>query len=232
MMRASLFDLPEIPAIAVRGETATYPIGRIFCVGRNYAAHAAEMGVAVDRDAPFYFTKSPASAILGGACVPYPPGTANYHHEMELVLAIGAPLLRASRAQAGAAIWAHGCALDMTRRDLQQTAKDKRQPWDLGKDVEGSAVFAPLTRVGASGPLAGRRIHLEVNGARRQDASLDEMIWKPDEIVAHLSGYYHLRPGDLILTGTPAGVGPVVAGDRISGGIDGLAPVELRLAEA
>jgi fumarylpyruvate hydrolase len=232
MMPVPLFDLPEIPDIPVVGETATYPVGRIFCVGRNYAAHAAEMGNEVDRDAPFYFTKSPTAAILSGASIPYPPGTANYHHEMELVLAIGAPVFRVSRAQAGAAIWAHGCALDMTRRDLQRIAKDKRQPWDLGKDVEGSAVFAPLTRVGVSGPLAGRRIHLEVNGTLRQDASLDEMIWSPEEIVAHLSGFYHLRPGDLILTGTPAGVGPVVAGDCIAGGIDGLAPVELCLTEA
>ncbi len=230
-MTASLFDIPVVPGIPVQGEDATYPIGRIFCVGRNYAAHAAEMGVEVDREKPFYFTKSPASAVLSGAHVPYPPGTKNYHYEMELALAIGSPVFRADRDRAQAAIYGYCCALDMTRRDLQLSERAKQRPWSLGKDVENSAVFAPLTRVGDMAPIAGQRIHLSVNGEIRQDATLAELIWKLDEIVAHLSGFYHLRPGDLILTGTPAGVGPVVPGDVLAGGIDGLDPIALTLTE-
>lgn len=231
-MTDTMFDLPKVPGIPVKGETAVYPIGRIFCVGRNYAAHAAEMGVEVDREAPFYFTKSPASAILTGATVPYPPGTANYHHEIELAVAIGAPAFRATREQAAHAVYAYGCALDMTRRDLQIREREKKRPWDLGKDVEASAVFAPLTQAAEFGAIGHQRIHLEVNGDLRQDATLDELIWKLDEIVSHLSGFYHLRPGDLILTGTPAGVGPVEPGDVITGGIDGLDPIRLSITDA
>jgi fumarylpyruvate hydrolase len=231
-MTSTLFDLPPVPAIPVNGETAGYPIGRIFCIGRNYAAHAAEMGNEVDREAPFYFTKSPASAILSGATVPYPPGTENFHHEMELAIAIGQPVFRATPEQAHAAIYAYGCALDMTRRDLQISERNKQRPWDLGKDVENAAVFAPLTRAADWEMRDDRRIHLEVNGETRQDATLEELIWKLDEIICHLSGFYHLRPGDLIMTGTPAGVGPVVAGDRITGGIDGLDPIALTLTDA
>lgn len=231
-MPETLFDLPQIPGIPVKGETATYPIGRIFCVGRNYAAHAAEMGVEVDREKPFYFMKSPASAVLSGARVPYPPGTENFHYEMELVIAIGAPVFRATREAATAAIYAYGCALDMTRRDLQLSERAKQRPWSLGKDFYNSAVFAPLTRAGDMKPIADQRIHLAVNGEVRQDATLAELIWKIDEIIAHLSGFYHLRPGDLIMTGTPAGVGPVQAGDVLVGGIDGLDPIELTLTPA
>jgi fumarylpyruvate hydrolase len=231
-MTDTLFDLPAIPVIPVNGETAGYPIGRIFCVGRNYAAHAAEMGVEVDREKPFYFTKSPASAILSGATVPYPPGTDNFHYEMELALAIGRPVFRADKDEALAAVYGYGCALDMTRRDLQLSERAKQRPWDLGKDVENSAVFAPLTKVSDMAPIENQRIHLEVNGETRQDATLAELIWKVDEIISHLSGFYHLRPGDLIMTGTPAGVGPVIAGDVIDGGIDGLDPIKLTLGKA
>ncbi|MFC6688886.1 fumarylacetoacetate hydrolase family protein [Jhaorihella thermophila] len=230
-MTTTLFGLPPVPAIPVEGETAAYPIGRIFCVGRNYAAHAAEMGGEVDREAPWYFTKTPANAVLSGAVLPYPPGTSNHHHEMELALAIGAPVFRAGREQAMAAIYAYGCALDMTRRDLQQVAKDNRRPWSLAKDLEGGAVLAPMKRAADFGAVTNQRIHLEVNGETRQDATLAEMVWTVDEIVSHLSHYYHLRPGDVILTGTPAGVGPVRPGDVITGGIDGLAPVRLSLTD-
>lgn len=231
-MSDSLFTLPNTPSIPVLGETATYPIGRIFCVGRNYAAHAAEMGHEVDREAPFYFTKSAPNAVLTGAEVAYPPGTENFHYEMELALAIGKPVFRATSAEAWDAIYGYGCAFDMTRRDLQIRERNKQRPWDLGKDVEGAAVFAPLTKASEWSPEEGKRIHLSVNGEIRQDATLAELIWKIDEIVSHLSGYYHLRPGDLIMTGTPAGVGPVVAGDVIEGGVDGLEPIRLTLTDA
>ncbi len=231
-MTQKLFDLPTVPDIPVLGENAGYPIGRIFCVGRNYAAHAAEMGVEVDREKPFYFTKSPASAVLSGAHVPYPSGTDNYHYEMELALAIAKPVFRVQREAALEAVYAYGCALDMTRRDLQLSERSKQRPWDLGKDVENSAVFGPLTRARDVAPIAKQRIHLAVNGETKQDATVAELIWKVDEIISHLSGFYHLRPGDLIMTGTPAGVGPVVAGDHLLGGIDGLEPIELTLTAA
>lgn len=231
-MTETLFELPGIPGIPVRGESGVYPIGRIFCVGRNYAAHAAEMGIEVDREKPFYFMKSAASAVLTDASLPYPPGTENFHYEMELALAIGAPLFRATRDQARGAIFAYGCALDMTRRDLQLSERAKQRPWDLGKDFDGSAVFAPLTKAQDMAAISRQRIFLDVNGETRQDATLDELIWKIDEILVHLSGFYHLRPGDLILTGTPAGVGPVFAGDVMTGGIEGLDPVRLTLTPA
>lgn len=227
-----LFPSPEWPALQVRGERATYPVHRIFCVGRNYAAHAAEMGTEVDREAPFYFTKSALALIHSGGTIPYPPGTENFHYEMELVIAIGAPAFKAHKAAAAAAIYGYACGLDMTRRDLQLTARAKQRPWDLGKDFEQSAVIAPITQAVDFAPIGPQRIHLEVNGAVRQDAHLNDLIWKLDELVSHLSLYYHLAPGDLIMTGTPAGVGSVVAGDVVTGGIDGLDPVQLTIGAA
>jgi fumarylpyruvate hydrolase len=224
-----LFEAPEVKTIPVKGETKAYPIRRIFCVGRNYAAHAAEMGSEVDREAPWYFTKSAVHAVPSGTSQPYPPGTENYHYEMELAFAIGKPVFRASAEEAAGAIYAYGSALDMTRRDRQQDGKDKRRPWDLGKDVEGTAVFSEMTRAEDFGAVDGQRIHLEVNGESRQDATLDELVWSCEEVVAHLSRYYHLVPGDVVMTGTPAGVGPVTAGDEITGGIDGLAPIKLSI---
>ncbi|WP_304191252.1 fumarylacetoacetate hydrolase family protein [Lentibacter algarum] len=227
-----LFKPAEVFALEVKGDAKLYPLRRIFCVGRNYAAHAAEMGNEVDREAPWYFTKQVAHAVTSGAVLPYPPGTENYHHEMELAFVLGASVFRASATEAQAAIYAYGCALDMTRRDRQQDGKDNRRPWSLGKDVEGSAVLGSLTKAEAFGAVADQRIYLEVNGVTRQDASLKEMVWSCGEIVAHLSRYYHLGAGDIILTGTPAGVGPVVAGDSIRGGIEGLESVSLTLGAA
>lgn len=224
-----LFAPPPILSLPVTGEDALYPVSRIFCVGRNYAAHAAEMGNRVDREAPFYFTKSPASLARSGAVVAYAPGTADLHHEVELVAAIGAPAFRIPAAAAPAVVWGYGCGLDMTRRDLQGQAKDKRRPWDTGKDFEGSAVIGALSPARVWGAPDDRLIRLTVNGATRQEAPLSDMVWSVPEIVAHLSTLYHLAPGDLIMTGTPAGVGPVVAGDRLEGTVAGLAPVTLAI---
>ncbi len=224
-----LFEAPEVFAIPVAGEALGYPVRRIFCVGRNYVAHAAEMGGEVDREAPWYFTKSVAHAVLSGVELSYPPGTSNYHHEMELAFVLGEAVFEASEDAAAAAIYGYGCALDMTRRDRQQDGKDHRRPWSLGKDVEGSAVFATLTKAESFGAIGEQAIHLEVDGETRQAAKLSDMVWSPTEIVMHLSRYYHLAPGDVILTGTPAGVGPVEAGQVITGGIDGLAPIRLAL---
>lgn len=232
MTKTTLFASPEWPTVPVNGETAEYPIHRIFCVGRNYAAHAAEMGVAVDREAPFYFTKSALTAQPTGTTVAYPAGTDNFHYEMELVIAIGTPVFKADTKTAMDAIYGYACGLDMTRRDLQLAARAKQRPWDLGKDVEHSAVLAPITKADAVSAIGPQRIHLEVNGELRQEAHLDDLIWKVDEIVSHLSHYYHLQPGDVIMTGTPAGVGAVVAGDKITGGIDGLDPIELTIGDA
>jgi fumarylpyruvate hydrolase len=226
-MTDTLFPTPRFPTIPVKGEAAGYPVVRIFCVGRNYAAHAAEMGVEVDREAPFYFTKNPMHTLASGETLPYPPGTENFHYEMELALVIGQPVFRATREQAAAAIYAYGCALDMTRRDLQLVARAKQRPWDLGTDVEGSAVFAELTKAADFGAIGGQAIHLEVNGDTKQASNLSLLIHSCVDVVVDLSKYYHLQPGDVIMTGTPEGVGAVVAGDVITGGIDGLAPISL-----
>lgn len=222
---------PPAADVAVEGTDARFPIRRVFCVGRNYAAHAAEMGAEVDREAPFYFLKSAHAVRQSGATLPYPPGTRDLHHEIELVVAIGAPAFRIAPARAMAAVWGYGTGLDMTRRDLQARAKDKRHPWDLGKNFEGAAVFSALTPARDFTP-ARQRIRLEVNGALRQDAPISDMVWSIPELIADLSHYYHLAPGDLIMTGTPAGVGAVAEGDRLAGEVEGLEPVELTIGPA
>ena len=227
-----LFDVPSAPLAPVKGETAGYPVHRIFCVGRNYAAHAAEMGVEVDREAPFYFTKPASAIVMTGATVPYPPGTENYHYEMELVIAMGAPAFRVDVDEAAGAIYGYATGFDMTRRDLQLAARAKQRPWDLGKAFEQSAIISEITRAAEFAQIGPQRIALTVNDEMKQDAHLSDLIWSVPEIVSHLSNFYHLVPGDLIYTGTPAGVGPVVAGDRLHGEIDGLAPVDLVIGPA
>lgn len=221
---------PDWPTLPVSGARSVFPVGRVFCIGRNYAEHSKEMGSEVDRAAPFFFTKSALHVVRSGATVPYPPGTQDYHHEMELVVALGHPAFRVDRAAAQAAVYGYAAGLDMTRRDLQAEAKEKRRPWDAAKDVEGSAVVGEIVRTAEFGPVADQAIRLRVNGTVRQEARLSDMVWSVAEIVAHLSTLYHLRPGDLIFTGTPAGVGPVVPGDRIVGEIDGLPQVRLAIA--
>jgi len=215
-MSGFVFAPPAPVGLAITGEDALFPVRRIFCVGRNYAEHAAEMGAEVDREAPFYFTKSAHAVVASGATIPYPPGTDDFHHEVELVVALGE----------GGAIFGCACGLDMTRRDLQAAAKDKRRPWDIGKDFENSAVTGSISR----GFLpADQAITLTVNGTLRQQAKLSDMVWSVPEILAHLATLYTLQPGDLVFTGTPAGVGPVAAGDVLEGRIEGLAPVRLTI---
>jgi fumarylpyruvate hydrolase len=221
-----LFAPPAPKSIAVEGETARFPVNRIFCVGRNYADHAKEMGVEVDREAPFYFTKTPSAYEASGQTLPYPPGTSNFHNEMELVIAIGAPAFNVGMENAMTAVYGYACGLDMTRRDLQLDARAKQRPWDLGKDVEHSAIVSSIARA-KDFKVTDQKISLSVNGVTKQDAKLSDLIWKVGELVSHLSRYYHLAPGDLIFTGTPAGVGPVVSGDVIEGTIAGLVPVSL-----
>ncbi len=227
-MTETLFPIPVPALLDVVGETEKYPLRRIFCVGRNYAAHAAEMGGEVDREAPWYFTKSLAAFCASKSLVPMALGTSNYHHEVELVVALGAAVCEATDAQAEAAIYGYAVGLDMTRRDRQQDGKDHRRPWDLGKDVENSAPMGAITKAGSFAPI-DQSITMQVNDEVRQNATLADMVWSPVEIIKHLSRYYHLMPGDVIMTGTPAGVGPVQEGDVLVGQIDGLTDVVLTL---
>jgi fumarylpyruvate hydrolase len=228
---AFLFPPLEIKAIPIRGERKLYPVNRVFCVGRNYVEHAKEMGIAVDREKPFYFLKSAAHVALSGATIPYPGGTTNFHYEVELVVAMGKRVFNADVKKAKAAVFGYATGLDMTRRDLQLSERAFQRPWDLGKDVEQSAVFSKITKAKDFGEVGPQRIQLSLNGELKQDALLSDLVWKVDEIISHLSRYYHLGPGDVIMTGTPAGVGPVVAGDKISGSIAGLDPINLKIGK-
>lgn len=229
-MTELLFSVAPAPTVAVAGTAARYPVNRIFCVGRNYADHAKEMGVEVDREAPFYFLKQAGAIVESGATIAYPPGTANYHYEMEFVIAIGAPAYQVPVESAMDAVLGYACGLDMTRRDLQLEARAKQRPWDLGKDFEQSAVITEIVPKAGFGAIGPQRITLSVDGATKQDAHLSDLVWSVEELVSHLSRYYHLVPGDLIYTGTPAGVGPVVPGNGIAGSIDGLPPIALAIA--
>ena len=231
-MTKALFEVPATPLVPVRGETAAFPVHRIFCVGRNYAEHAAEMGFEVDREAPFYFTKPVSAIVATGSTIAYPPGTSNFHYEMELVVAIGAPAFKVGVDEAANAVYGYACGLDMTRRDLQIAYRVKQRPWSLGKAFEQSAPIAEITKAADYGAIGPQRIHLSVGGEVRQDAHLSDMVWSVAELISHLSQFYHLVPGDLIFTGTPAGVGPVVSGDAIHGEIEGLQPVEVVIGDA
>ena len=231
MTQASyLWMPPPVQSLPVRGKAERLPINRLFFVGRNYHAHAVEMGRPVDKsvERPFYFTKSPQTLVQSGATVAYPPGTQNYHFEMELVVAIGAAGFKVSQADAHKLIYGYACGLDMTRRDLQLAARDKGRPWDLGKDVEESSVVSEI--VSMPGVVIEKcELALTVNGGHRQKSDIDKLIWNVRELIADLSLFYHLQPGDLIFTGTPEGVGPVVAGERIDGRIDGVGKIALNV---
>lgn len=214
---------PRAPSLApIAGTDETFPVGRIYCVGRNYAAHAREMGRDPDREPPFFFTKNADAYIASGATIAYPPATRNYHHEIELVVAIGAPGFQVSAANAGNLIFGYAVGLDMTRRDLQLVARDAGRPWSTGKDFPDSAPMAAIHPSAATGELHAGAIALIVNGKLRQSSDIGKLIWSVNETIAHLSTYYHLFPGDLIFTGTPEGVGAVEPGDVLVGTIAGL----------
>jgi len=228
-----LWTPPPVYSLPVRGKAERLPINRLFFVGRNYHAHAVEMGKPVDKasERPFYFTKAPSTLVESGATVAYPPETKNYHHEMELVVAIGAAGFRVGENDAAALVLGYACGLDMTRRDLQLAARDKGRPWDLGKDVEQSSVVSEIV------PMQGvvldqGELAMTVNGRPRQKSDLNMLIWNIRELIADLSKFYHLQPGDLIFTGTPEGVGAVVAGDRIEGHIAGVGEITLHVGAA
>ncbi len=226
-----LFELPPRPAIPLQGEDARFPVHRIFCVGRNYEAHAREMGFTPRRDTPIYFTKSLSAVCHSGQTIAYPPRTENCHYEVELVVAIGRPAFRIAEAKAMSVVLGYAVGLDLTRRDLQNAARNDGRPWDTGKDFENAAVLGPITRADAFGKLGSQRISLTQNGEIRQDAQLSQMIWPVPELIADLSQLYQLQPGDLIFTGTPAGVGPIAPGDELVGAIKGLENVTLRIGQ-
>ena len=227
-----VFPAPPMPSVPVKGTDLQFPVNRVFCVGRNYEAHAREMGMAVDRDAPFYFIKSASSIVASGSTVPYAPGTSNLHHEMELVVAIGQAGFCIAEEDAPEFIYGYACGLDMTRRDLQFKARDKGRPWDLGKNFENAAVVSEIVMAKQSGHIESGDIRLTVNGDLRQAGDIRDLIWNVPELIADLSKYYHLQPGDLLYTGTPAGVGPVEPGDTIKGSIDKVGEIELTVANA
>jgi len=216
-----------IPTLTVAGISERFPVTRIFCVGRNYAAHAREMGKDPERDPPFFFMK-PANAAVDASSpvsIPYPPKTNNFHHEIELVVAIGKGGRDIAVAEALDHVYGYGVGLDMTRRDLQLDARDKGRPWEFGKSFSQSAPVGALSRVADSGHVAEGTISVTVNGGARQSSDVAKLIWSVSECIAYLSEYETLEPGDIIMTGTPEGVNAVLAGDVMQGDIAGLAGI-------
>ena len=228
-MSAYLFEPAPPVSVEVSGIDARFPVNRIFCVGRNYAAHVREMGFDPEREEPCYFTKASRCIAASGSEIPYPPATQNYHHEIELVVAVGKAGFELSVDEALSIVYGYACGLDMTRRDLQVASRDSKGPWDIGKDFDNSAVISPVRPAEEIGHPASGRIQLAVNGELRQDADLGHLIWSVPEIIAHLSRYYRLLPGDLIYTGTPDGVGPVEPGDRITGSVAAVGGISLTI---
>jgi fumarylpyruvate hydrolase len=218
------FVIPPVPqpTVEVTGTDARFPVHRIYCVGRNYAKHAREMGMDPDREPPFFFSKPADALVANGTPVPYPPRTANLHHEIELVVAIGTGGRDIPVVNALAHVFGYAVGLDLTRRDQQFAAREQGRPWDVAKGFDHSAPVSAIRPAAEMGHLEQGAIWLEVNGEQRQRANLSEMIWSVPEIVAELSTYFELRAGDLIFSGTPEGVGPVQRGDSLVGGIDGL----------
>jgi fumarylpyruvate hydrolase len=230
-----VFAPPPPPAVAVHGGGGAFPVRRIFCIGKNYADHVAEMGGDPKADPPVFFTKPADAVVAAGAVVPYPPATDNFHYEGELVVALksgGRDLPDAK--SAGALIFGHAAGCDLTRRDLQAAAKKAGGPWDAAKAFDHSAPIGPVARVEdvPSARLAEARLRLCVNGAEKQSAPLAAMIWKTPEIIMELSKLFELRAGDLIFTGTPAGVGALKPGDAVKVAIDGLPPLDFRIGDA
>ena len=217
------------PSVEVTGSDDRFPVHRIYCVGRNYAKHAREMGMDPDREPPFFFSKPADALVANGTPVPYPSRTSNLHHEIELVVAIGTGGRDIPLANALAHVYGYAVGLDLTRRDLQFAARDQGRPWDVSKGFDASAPLSAIRPSAEMGHPEQGAIWLDVNGETRQRANLAEMIWSVPEIVAELSTYYELCPGDLIFTGTPEGVGAVGRGDSLVGGIDGLETLRITI---
>jgi len=224
-----IFEPEQRATLGVLGSDKLFPVRRIYCVGRNYADHALEMGADPLRESPFFFSK-PADAVLSGSKeIPFPLRTHNLHHEVELVVAIAQEAKNISVAEASACIFAYAVGNDLTRRDLQAEAKNAKRPWDVAKGFDCSAPISSLMPVAQSGLLESGEIHLKVNGEIRQQGDIMDMIWSVDEIIAELSTLFVLKPGDLIFTGTPSGVGPLQMGDIVECYIEGVAHTEHKI---
>ena len=217
-----VFDPGETPSVAIHNSTERYPVRRIYCVGRNYAAHAREMGKDPDRDPPFFFMKPADSVVPNNTDVRYPPRTDNFHHEIELVIAIGKSGTDIPLDQAEDHIFGYAVGNDLTRRDLQLEAREKGRPWDTGKGFDESAPISAIYTAAENGHIREGEIWIKVDGEIKQEADIRDLIWDVPEIVSELSTLYELHPGDLIYTGTPAGVGPVEKGQTMEGFIGGL----------
>ncbi len=221
---------PHSPAsLPVRGSDARFPVRRVYCVGRNYAAHTIEMGGDPDREEPFFFQKNPDDLLTDGADFPYPDKSNDVHHEIEMSVALAKGGRNISLESALDHVWGYGVALDMTRRDLQAACKKAGRPWEIGKAFDRSAPASELVAASEIGHPADGAIWLKVNGEVRQEGDLNHMIWKVPEMIAYLSGLFTLAAGDIILSGTPAGVGPVVRGDELEGHVDGVGDLRLRV---
>ena len=224
----NLFEVKQ-PSVAVAGRDDRYPVRRVYCVGRNYGAHAREMGHDPDREPPFYFMK-PADAVVNDAdAIQYPPRTADFHHKIELVVAIGHSGSNIILNQGLEHVFGYAVGIDFTRRDLQKEAKKLGRPWDTAKGFDQSAPISAIHSAADIGHPSSGRIWLAVNGEERQIGDLNELIWDVAESVAELSTLFRLEPGDLIFTGTPAGVGPVNVGDRVTGGIEGIDEIAINI---
>ncbi len=220
---------PAEAVLPVVGQEALFPVRRIYCVGRNYAEHAREMGADPDREPPFFFTKPRDAIVAEGGEMPYPPATENLHYEMELVVAIGTGGKNIAEPDALNHVYGYAAGLDMTRRDLQGVAKKMGRPWDMGKGFDHSAPCSALRAAADIGHPDSGAIWLKVNGSLKQAGDLSQQIWSVPETISFLSNLVELAPGDLIFTGTPAGVGPVVAGDRMEGHIDGIGDIQVTI---
>ncbi len=226
----TVIPLWPIPTVPVVGESAAFPVRRIYCVGRNYAAHAREMGADPTREDPFFFTKPADAIVVSGSTIPYPPSTANLHHEVELVVALKGGGANVPVDGALDLVFGYAVGIDMTRRDLQNAAKSAGKPWDMAKGFDRSAPITAIRPAAQGGHPAKGAVWLKVNGVSRQTGDLSDLIWSVPETIAYLSGLVELAPGDLIYTGTPEGVGPVVRGDLVEGHIDGVGDLTVRYA--
>jgi fumarylpyruvate hydrolase len=225
-----MLNVPQLsaPTIAISGSEQRFPVRRIYCVGRNYAEHAREMGADPNKESPFFFSKPPDAVIGSTRELPFPSRTADLHHEVELVVALHQRGLNVSVADAASMVFGHAVGIDLTRRDLQAEAKKSGRPWDMAKGFDRSAPVGPLA---LGMPQASGSISLSINGDVRQHGDLKDMIWSVAEIIAALSTYVEVAPGDLIFTGTPAGVGPIKRGDSLRGVIAGIEPIEITFRE-
>jgi fumarylpyruvate hydrolase len=226
-MSELVFPAMSVPSVAVVGTTARFPVRRIFCVGRNYAAHAREMGRDPDREPPFFFMKPADAVVDDGATVPYPPETSNFHYEIELVVAIGRGGADIASEQALDHVFGYAVGIDLTRRDLQLQAREQGRPWDWGKAFDLSAPIAPIHRAAEVGYPSAGRIWLAVDGVIKQDSDIAKLLWNVPDIISIASRSMMLRPGDLIMTGTPENVGPIRRGEVVTGGIEGLGEIKI-----